>query len=65
MANFSLNSSFCVVYIIVQLIVGNLNKFKAQGRKSENKFYIKTADIYGKTEYSYLDQSKGAYISLL
>jgi len=38
----------------------NFNKFKAQGRKTENKFYIKTAGIYGITEYSYWDQSKRA-----
>jgi len=58
MAGYVVNWRFCIVYIIGQLTVTNFNKFKSQGRKSENKFYIKTADIYGITEYSYVDQSE-------
>ena len=55
---------FCFVYIIRKLTVGNFNKFKAQGWKSE-KFYKKSTDIYGITEYSYVDQSKRAYKFIL
>jgi len=65
MAGYRVNCTFCIVYIIRQLLVSNFNKFKAQGRKSENKFYIKTADIYGITECSYVDQSKRAYKFIL
>jgi len=46
---------YCLYYSTIN---SNFNKFKAQGRKGENKLYIKTADIYGITEYSNLDQSK-------
>jgi hypothetical protein len=39
----------------------NFKKYKAQGRKIENKYYIETADMYGITECSYVGQSKRAY----
>jgi len=65
MTDYILNSPFCIVYIIRQLIVSNFIKFKAQGRKSEYKFYIKTTGIYGITEYSYEVQSKRAYKFIL
>jgi len=61
MAGYRVNCTFCIVYIIRQLVVKSFKKFKAKGRKSENKFYIKTANIYGITECSYVDQSKRAY----
>ena len=65
MADYRVNCTVCIVYIIRQLIVRNFNAYKSQGRKSENKFYIKTADIYGTKEYSYVDQSKRAYKFIL
>jgi len=65
MAGYRVKSAFCIVYLIRQLIVRNFNKSKTQERSGENNLKIKTADIYGITDYNYMDQSKRVYKFIL